>query len=123
MTFIEMLQLAFPEKWEEMLAVIKGTSTWREHPAAVARAAECYHPPGGIDLKLCVLNSIARTCGVEYLAAVPEDYRKANGVSYLNTGDTYAPTLCWDHDREKWIIFSWGDLVDSQPERFGDDRC
>ena len=38
-----------------------------------------------------------------------------NGVElcYLNTGDTYELTVCYDWNRQQFIIASWGDIVEA----------
>lgn len=36
-----------------------------------------------------------------------------NGITYLNTGDTYDLTLCFDSRSERFLISSWGDLAEA----------
>lgn len=43
-----------------------------------------------------------------------------NGVSLVNMGDTYNTTLMFDFAKDKFIVGSWGDLVEAQPRRFAD---
>jgi len=52
--------------------------------------------------------------GREYLT--PSD--GGNGVDYVNTGDTYTPTLMFDYEKSRFLLGSWGDLVERQPSRF-----
>ena len=54
--------------------------------------------------------------GVEYL--VPDN--GAQPVAYVNMGDTYNTTLMFDHEKNRFLIGSWGDIVESQPRRFAD---
>lgn len=54
--------------------------------------------------------------GVEYLT--PSD--GGNGVDYVNMGETYAPTLMFDYKTNRFVVSSWGDLVERQPRRFAD---
>lgn len=37
---------------------------------------------------------------------------------YINMGDTYSKTLLYDTVKEKFLIGSWGDFVESHPRRF-----
>lgn len=53
-------------------------------------------------------------CGVEYL--VPDDGTQP--VAYVNMGDTYNTTLLFDHEKNRFLIGSWGDIVEAQPRRF-----
>lgn len=42
----------------------------------------------------------------------------SNGVDYVNMGDTYVTTFMFDFAKDKFIVGSWGDLVETQPRRF-----
>jgi hypothetical protein len=53
-------------------------------------------------------------CGVEYL--VPNN--NTQPIAYVNMGDTYSTTLLFDHHKNRFVIGSWGDLVEAQPRRF-----
>ena len=39
-------------------------------------------------------------------------------VIYVNMGDTYTTTLMFDWSKDKFLVGSWGDLVEAQPRRF-----
>lgn len=52
--------------------------------------------------------------GVEYL--VPDDGTQP--IAYVNMGDTYLTTLLFDHEKNRFVIGSWGDVVEAQPRRF-----
>ena len=58
--------------------------------------------------------------GVEITRSTYDTQHTFNGLSYLNTGDTYGSTLLYDHGRGKWLLSSWGDIVEKQPRRFTD---
>lgn len=55
------------------------------------------------------INDIIHTCGVEYLDA--KDGRRT--IAYLNNGDTYAPTLCYNLVSDSYSVRSWGDWAES----------
>jgi hypothetical protein len=61
--------------------------------------------------RLDAIDMVLGTCGVEGWAD-PTDYR--HGVSYCNTGDTYAATICLITDGRgtRWYLGSWGDLAE-----------
>ena len=64
-----------------------------------------YHPPNKKEMRMLLLDKLAETHGVESLAL-------GNGeiVDYLNSGDTYTPTLVfW---RGNYRVTDWGTLVE-----------
>ena len=56
--------------------------------------------------------------GVEYLS--PKEYNQYDdkGVYYVNMGDTYISTLCYDAKTDRIFISCWGDIVEKNPRRF-----
>lgn len=64
-----------------------------------------------------VMDKAFGTCGVEYLR-VRDDVYCENGVDYLNTGETYEPTICYDWKNGCWRCCSWGDLVENSHRSF-----
>lgn len=79
--------------------------------AGAARNAECYHSPTTTDVRMHALNVAARTHGVEHLQST-----RGEVAYYLNTGDTYAPTIIRWHGTYR--VQAWGDFVETQ-ERNG----
>lgn len=55
------------------------------------------------------INDIAHTCGVEYLNS--KNGRRT--IAYLNTGDSYANTLCYNFVSGAYSIRSWSDWAES----------
>ena len=115
---IKTLESAFPGRGKELRQALKMTrSQLAEHPVGAARIAECYHPPKTYDIRLHVLDSIAKTCGVEYIAHEDDTFHEAYGLEYLNTGDPYSATIIYDHrvsDHRvsRYRVASWGDIVE-----------
>lgn len=107
-------------------AIIRATCP-EELPAAVlpfaeARERECYHAPGWADVQAHVLNGYLETFGVEAIELADHDGDPLR-VEYLNTGDTYAPTLCRvGHPSPRrpylicpmgpWHVACWGDYAE-----------
>jgi hypothetical protein len=54
--------------------------------------------------------------GVEYLNSRDD----TSPVAYVNRGDTYDTTLMFDYEKGRFLVGSWGDLVERQPRRFAD---
>jgi len=70
----------------------------------------CYHEPSLTAQTLCAVDELLGNHGVEALGEGRT--MRAPQYSYSNTGDSYALTVMRDHDRERWIVASWGDLVE-----------
>lgn len=52
--------------------------------------------------------------GVERISGV------GGGLMYVNMGDTYDATLIYDYKTNRFVVSSWGDIVERQPRRFAD---
>jgi hypothetical protein len=110
---IRTLETAFPGKGKELRQALEMTKAQlKQHPAGERRWRECYNPPSCYDLRLHVLDSIAETCGVEYIAHKDDTFHEVHGLEYLNTGETYTPTIVYDHSRKRYRVSSWGDIVE-----------
>lgn len=94
----------------------------RECPSTHAYACRCYNDPydSGMWRRTMALHAIDAalgTYGVEPLGEV--SMRHGPPYEYCNAGDTYATTLVYDRDRDRLIVTSYGDIVESDP-RFRD---
>jgi len=79
----------------------------RKLPAAMARIAECYHFPKWYDIRLTCLDAIEPGLyGIESCETTTGEY-----ADYLNTGDTYAPTLIYW--RGAYRVQSVGDFIET----------
>ena len=81
------------------------------YPRAKRRYIECYHDPGLHDLILHVIDSLLGTCGIEGWC-LQDSY--TDGVSYCNTGDTYAYTVVYGPDG-LFYLTSLGDAIERWP--------
>lgn len=110
---IKTLESAFPDKGRQLRQALEMTKfQLREHPAGQKRWAECYHPPACYDLRLHVLDAIAETCGVEYVASTKDSFTQARGFDYLNTGDSYTPTIVRMCETGNYRVACPGDLIE-----------
>ncbi len=75
-------------------------------PAGNDRVRECYHSPSTPDVRLHCLDALLETFGVEAFQT-----RNGTWVEYLNTGDTYAPTIV--RMNGNYRIASWGDIAET----------
>lgn len=107
------LDSAFPGHGRELRKVLEmNRSQLAQHPVGAARIAECFHPPKTYNVRLHVLNSIAETYGVEYIAHEHDTFHTVYGLDYLNTGDSYTKTIIYDHSKGRYVVAAWGDIVE-----------
>ena len=85
-----------------------------KYAATIRWMAGCYNPPGAIIIRLNMLNDLLGGFGVECSGAV--DMRNGAPLEYINTGDTYTPTICLF--RGRWVLSSWGDIVEKHEKLF-----
>jgi len=72
-----------------------------------------------IDQALDSINNILGGYGVEAIRDNKwSSYYCDIGLLYVNLGDTYTPTVIYDTRSDKWIIASWGDIVERNEKRF-----
>ena len=112
---VKTLENAFPGCGKELRKVLEmKRSQLAQHPAGAARIAGCYHPPKTFDVRLHVLNAVAETCGVEYIAHKEDTYAEVYGFDYLNVGDPYIPTIVRFSDG-RYRVACYGDIVERNP--------
>ena len=93
-----------PKKAREILELTRARLL--ELPAGAERARGCYNPPPTYDIRLHCLNAIDRGLhGVESIESTAGQY-----ADYLNTGDTYAPTVIYW--RGAYRVQSIGDFIE-----------
>jgi hypothetical protein len=96
------------------LLIMRGRVDPLSHPRRFPKTCEwvntCYNSPRASEVKLCALDELLRTHGVEALST--EDAHCA--AEYLNTGCTYATTILLDHVHGRWRLTSWGDFYESR---------
>lgn len=80
-------------------------------PRTQAWVRACHRRPSDEDIALHAADELLGNHGVEGWAD-PTNFR--HGVSYSNTGDTYATTICLINDGrgKRWYLGSWGDLAE-----------
>ena len=101
------IESAFPGKGKLAKAIFRMRRSELESlPAGLARIRECYNPPTTSDVRLHCLDALLGTFGIEAFQT-----RNGTWVEYLNTGDTYAPTIIRMNGHYR--IASWGDIAES----------
>jgi hypothetical protein len=68
---------------------------------------------GSVEDALAFADKAMNGFGVEYIASSEDTMRTPDGLDYVNMGDTYDTTLVYDHGKGKYVITSWGDIVEA----------
>jgi hypothetical protein len=97
----------------------------RRFPATARWAGSCYHQPRRSEIKMAALDELLGGCGVEAISDerfYVDRYHGSIVATYVNTGDTYSPTILRDNLTGKYRLTSWGDFYESldsaDPEDF-----
>jgi hypothetical protein len=110
---VKTLNSAFPGKGKELRRALElSRKELKEHSAGKKRAEECYHPPTTYDIRLHVLDAIAETCGVEYVAHNDDTMGANKGFDYLNVGDPYILTIIRFAATGRYVVACYGDIVE-----------
>jgi hypothetical protein len=73
--------------------------------------------------KLQDISDLLNLHGVEYIAHKDDTFNSSKGIDYVNTGDTYCPTICYENKEEFFFIASWGDIVEQNEGVYGGESC
>lgn len=85
----------------------------------IRKAMEDANGHKGIDTALDTINGLLHGYGVEATRDNEHDHYYQNiGLLYVNMGDTYAPTVCYDTRKNKWYVTAWGNIVEREEKRF-----
>lgn len=78
------------------------------------------NPQDAVNLALEAIDEIIGSCGVEYIPSKDDTSTSVYGIEYCNMGDTYSPTILFDHEKNLWKVGSWGDIVEHEQQRFAE---
>jgi hypothetical protein len=79
-----------------------------------------YYRNRRVDVALKIMDVAMETHGVEYVKSNEDTYHDAEGFEYLNTGDTYSATIIYDLAEGRWLLGTWGGMVEADEGRFGE---
>ena len=73
--------------------------------------------------RLWALDSVLGGYGVEAAEGDEwvDSYYREHGLMYVNKGDTYSATVCFDADQQEFFVGSWGSWVEAQESDEEDD--
>lgn len=110
---VKTLSLIFNDKAKEARKIMEmSREELKQLPAGVKRVAECYNPPKTYDIRLHCLNAL--DSGLYGAEGVQNS--KGEWLDYLNTGDCYAPTVCYW--RGTYRVCSVADIVENPRNKF-----
>ena len=88
--------------------------------------SQCYNKPSAIELELNALDSLLNGYGVETIRSPDvgselffdryygDVYFRGDIVAeYINTGDTYNPTVVYNRLTDEYLLTTWGDFVEN----------
>lgn len=105
---IKTLGIVFGDKARDARAILEMTRVELESlPAGAARVRECWNPPSTADVRMTCLDALGASYGVEGF-----ELRDGAWCTYLNTGDTYSPTLL--RVRGRYRVGCWGDVAERE---------
>jgi|LakMenEpi03Aug12_release.lakeMendotaPanAssembly.Ray.scaffolds.fasta_scaffold31509_14 hypothetical protein len=109
---IKTLNSAFPGLGKDLRRALElSRKELKEHPASKHLSA-LFHPAKTSQIRLTVLDAIAETCGVEYVAHKDDTIFENKGFDYLNVGDPYIPTIIRFCETGRYVVACYGDIVE-----------
>lgn len=93
------------DKGVHLHRMLRSDSLCDEFESVRSWAGQCFNWPSLEDRKMYAADEILETCGVEGWCYSDIRY----GLSYCNTGDSYATTLCYDSERDRFFVSCWAD--------------
>jgi hypothetical protein len=120
---IKTLQTIAGDRAKDLRAIIDGTADPKRYENVEAWVRQCFHEPTDLEQRIEAANQILDGFGVEALQCmnVHGAHYEPHAV-YVNMGDTYTGTLVYDYARDRWLVTSWGDFVESEERRRGGCR-
>ena len=103
---VKTLQSVFGDKAKEARFILEmSRDQLEELPAGSARVRECYNRPPTWEVRMSCLDALGETYGIEGF-----QLQDGSWVYYLNSGDTYNPTLIYW--RGRYQVRDWGSIVE-----------
>jgi hypothetical protein len=93
------------EEAQAIKAVVTGKIDPRAFPKVAAWVNKCYNMPSRGELKMAAIDEIMKGLGTEAIFGSNDPYWP--NISYVNTGDTYSPTVV--RTDGKYYLSTWGD--------------
>ena len=98
------------EKAKEIRGLMEGTENPNAYESVKKLMQYCYYKPLRVEMVMEAINEILGGYWVDWCDG---------GLLYVNLGDTYTETICYDTRKNKWIVSSWGNIIERNEKRFG----
>ncbi len=99
---------------KQIRGLMDGDLSPQDVPTTKQGVDGCYGVPYSDEQVMHAIDRLLGNHGVEGLGeALGSYYGDAPQYSYSNTGDTYAGTVIQDNETGRYLLTSWGDLVES----------
>lgn len=108
------------KKAKEIRGLMEGDINPDDYESVKKWMQRCYYKPRRVERVMEAINEILGGYGVEQITDSQWDnYWCDSGLLYVNMGDAYSPTICYDTRKDQWIVCPWGDIVERNEKRFG----
>ena len=85
-----------------------------QYPNTAAWYQNCFKKPGWYEVEINCINEEIEGFGVVQCGPYL-NMRKGHRFDYINLGDTYTTTICYDKEEGEYILSCWGDLEEEFP--------
>lgn len=101
----------------DLRRILKGDCDLRHYPAVIHAIEENQGNCTIESLVLHAANSIMCGHGVEYIWHRMDCHLngQTRGIEYVNMGEAHESTLIYDYRAQRWIVGTWGDIVEKNP--------
>lgn len=83
----------------------------KDYPETVRWVRQCYNMPSEHEVRMSMINEVMGGYGTEALDEDPNWFPQPH-YSYVNMGDTYTPTIIYDHEATRFLTGCWGDIAE-----------
>ena len=101
------------ERAAVVIGLMDGSLDPYDYESVRGWVAQCYNEPSDTELRMCAIDGVLETCGVEAVrreGSWVDSYHGDIIATYCNTGDMYSCTVVRDHRDSRFKIMCIGDL-------------
>jgi len=103
-----------PEIAARILGIMRGTVDVETVPETAAMIAACYHRPSTPELRMHAINVLMQGYGCEAVWSLHSETQPI--AEYVNTGDTYNPTILYSYERHVFRLTDLGTFVERRKD-------
>jgi len=108
---VKTIAMYWPDKAKEIRGIIDGSIDPMTYSKVDQWVRQCYNRPSTHELQLEAINQVLEGYGTEALDENTSWFPQPH-YSYVNMGDTYTPTVVYDHEKDRFLITDWGTLAE-----------